>query len=205
MSPRRREMIALFCLPFEVCPADVDERHPEGEDATKYVMRLAAEKAKKVASSNSGIIVAADTVVVDQNKLLGKPTDLEDAFGMLTSLRGHTHQVMTGITLIDTGTGQRVDDLCTINVPMRNYSYAEITAYIASGDPLDKAGGYAIQHGGFNPVEQLTGCYAGVMGFPYCHIVRGLRVLGVEVNVDVPKECQHALGYNCQVFNEILR
>ncbi len=144
-SPRRKELLALFGWPFEVLPADIDESQKSGEPPIDYVRRLACEKAQAIAATREGLILAADTIVVDGEELLGKPVDDADARRMLTQLRGRTHQVYTGIALIDTASGESVDSVCRTDVPMRAYSDSEIEAYIQTGDPLDKAGAYAIQ------------------------------------------------------------
>ena len=151
-----------------------------------------------------GIIVASDTIVSLDGEPLGKPRDAEEARSMLKRLRHRAHQVYTAVTLIDTRTNQTITDLAATDVPMRNYTDAEIEAYIASGDPFDKAGAYAIQHTGFHPVDQLTGCFANVMGLPLCHLVRSLRRLGVEPQNDVPALCQSHIHYDCPVFETIL-
>src|SRR5204863_5653183 len=111
------------------------------------------------------------TTVVDGNDILGKPIDNAEAFAMLTRLRGHTHQVYTGVALLRKSDGLLLKELSVTDVPMRDYSDEEINAYIATGDPLDKAGAYAIQHPQFQPVEHMRGCYASVMGLPLCLVV----------------------------------
>jgi MAF protein len=204
-SPRRKELLTLFGWPFEVIPADIDERRRAGEPPVDYVQRLACEKAQAIAAMHEGLILAADTIVVDGEELLGKPVDEADARRMLNQLRGRTHQVYTGIALIDTASGESLDRVCRTDVPMRNYTDAELAAYIQTGDPLDKAGAYAIQHGGFHPVENLQGCYASVMGLPLCHLLVALRRFGWEAPEDLPKRCQQTLHYQCPVFEEILR
>ena len=100
--------------------------------------------------------------------------------------------------------GNLVTDLCVTDVPMRNYSDEEIDAYVASGDPLDKAGAYAIQHPGFQPVETMSGCYASVMGLPLCHLTRTLRRLEIPPPVDISAECQASLNYKCPISASIL-
>lgn len=204
-SPRRKELLTLFGWPFEVIPADIDESRRAGEPPVDYVRRLACEKAQAIATAHEGLILAADTIVVDGEELLGKPVDEADARRMLTRLRGRTHQVYTGIALIDTSSGESVDKVCRTDVPMRNYTDAEMAAYIQTGDPLDKAGAYAIQHSGFHPVENLQGCYASVMGLPLCHLLVSLRRFGWEAPEDLPARCQQTLHYQCPVFEEILR
>lgn len=203
-SPRRKELFSLFGLPFEVDPADVDESQAPGETPEAYVGRLACRKAKAVASQHEGLIIAADTIVVDGDQLLGKPGDEAEAREMLRQLRARSHQVYTGIALIDTKTNQSHEAVCLTDVPMRNYSDQEITAYIATGDPLDKAGAYAIQHAGFHPVKDMGGCYASVMGLPLCHLTVGLVKLGLDVPRDLPNRCQVYLDYDCPVFKQIL-
>jgi septum formation protein len=142
--------------------------------------------------------------VVLKNQKLGKPSDKEDARRMLLALRGRTHQVHTGIVIINQGTGQEIADVATINVPMRNYSEAEIDTYIATGDPLDKAGSYAIQHPDFRPVKELSGCFSGVVGMPLCHVTKALRKSGVTITKDVPGVCQGHHGYTCPIYADIL-
>ncbi len=208
-SPRRKELLALFGWPFAVIPADIDERQHPDEPPVHYVRRLACEKAQAIAEAEQGLIVAADTIVVDGDELLGKPLDADDARRMLKQLRGRTHQVYTGIALIDTEAGELRGDVCQAevcrtDVPMRMYSDAEVEAYIASGDPLDKAGAYAIQHAGFHPVLGLAGCYASVMGLPLCHLAVALRQLGFEPPLALPDRCQATLDYGCPVFEAIL-
>jgi MAF protein len=173
------------------------------------VTRLSREKARAARQSvqptnRPTILIAADTTVSLDGQILGKPRDAAEARSMLTRLRGRSHQVFTAITLIDLGTGRLVADLASTDVPMRDYSDEEMKAYIATGDPFDKAGGYAIQHNGFNPVARMTGCYANVVGLPLCHVTRSLRALGVESPADVPSACQAHLKYECPVFQSIL-
>lgn len=203
-SPRRKDLISLFDLPFEIIPADINEDVLPGESPKAYVARLARSKANVIASDHKGLIIAADTVVVDGEQLLGKPLDGADARQMLRQLRGRTHQVYTGIAIIRTSTGETFEAICQTDVPMRNYSDREIDAYIATGDPMDKAGAYAIQHAGFHPVVRLTGCYASVMGLPLCHLVVGLKQFGIKIPEDLPYRCQDSLDYVCPAFKDIL-
>jgi MAF protein len=203
-SPRRRELFALFGFPFDVIPADVDEEQLIGEPPAEYVERLARHKADVVASRREGLVIAADTIVVDGDQLLGKPKTGIEARAMLEQLRSGTHQVYTGIALIRTETDQTYDDVCRTDVPMRDYSDDEVAAYIATGDPMDKAGAYAIQHAGFDPVDGLAGCYASVMGLPLCHLAVGLGKFGLDIPPDLPQRCQATLDYVCPVFEQIL-
>jgi len=205
-SPRRHQLIALAGWDFIVSVADIDESEQENESPAKYVLRLAETKARTIANrtASGDIILAADTTVVDGNNILGKPQDNHEAVHMLTRLRGRTHQVYTGVALLRKADDSLLTELCVTDVPMRNYSDEEIHAYVATGDPLDKAGAYAIQHSGFSPVANMEGCYASVMGLPLCHIVRMMRTLGVQPNADVPLNCQKLLEYDCPVFDQYL-
>jgi len=205
-SPRRKQLLALTGWDFDVQPADINEDLLLAEHPGDYVLRLAEGKAREVAftTMGSGIILAADTIVVDAGVLLGKPADATEAASMLRSLRGHTHQVYTGLAVCNSQADYLVGDLCITDVPMRDFSDEDMVAYIASGDPLDKAGAYAIQHSSFHPVENISGCFASVMGLPLCHLVRSLKKLGLEEQVDIPAECQSALNYDCPVWQTIL-
>lgn len=192
---------------FAVRPVTIDETPLPEEAPDRYVARLALAKGKAVAPPihAGGLILGADTIVADGQELLGKPNGLEQATAMLRQLRGRTHQVYTAIAVIETGGGRAAVDRCCSQVPMRAYAEAEIAAYVATGDPLDKAGAYAIQHGGFHPVEDFSGCFASVMGLPLCHLVRTMHKLGTTPPVDVAAACQASLEYNCPVSSGILR
>ena len=203
-SPRRRQLLALADWMFNVIVADVDESTRANESPTEYVLRLAETKARAISAHPDQIILAADTTVVDGNDILGKPQDNVEAFAMLTRLRGHTHQVYTGVALLRLSDGLLLKELSVTDVPMRDYSDDEIHAYVQTGDPLDKAGAYAIQHPRFKPVASMSGCYAGVMGMPMCHVVRMLRKMDVPPHTDVPVKCQTLLEYQCPVSRAIL-
>jgi septum formation protein len=227
-SPRRRELIKLVGLPVETTSADIDEVPLPNERADETARRLSKAKATQAAQyiphPSSFILLASDTVVSLDGEPLGKPRDAADARSMLQRLRGRVHQVYTAITLIDLRPtsaqravpgadigeyaaddgGLSITEVACSDVPMRAYSDDEIEAYIASGDPFDKAGAYAIQHDGFSPVENFAQCYANVMGLPLCHVVRALRQLGVSVANDVPALCQQHIRYECPVFENIL-
>jgi len=205
-SPRRRQLITLTGWSFSVSAADVDESQQPGESPSAYVLRLAQAKARAVAAGchPGQIVIGADTAVVDGEAILGKPRDAAEAGAMLRRLRGHTHQVYTGLAALRIDDGRLLTDLCATDVPMRAYGDEEIRAYVSTGDPLDKAGAYAIQHADFQPVESMSGCYASVMGFPLCHLVRLLRRFEVAPEADIPAECQNFLQYECPVSRSIL-
>ena len=203
-SPRRHQLLALAHWDFVVSVADVDESTRTNESPADYVLRLAETKARAVQADADQIILAADTTVVDGFEILGKPQDNAEAIKMLTQLRGRTHQVYTGVALLRVSDGLLLKDICVTDVPMRNYSDEEIRSYVATGDPLDKAGAYAIQHPEFSPVADMNGCYASVMGLPLCHVVRMMRKMDIEPNADVPLNCQKFLEYDCPVYGKIL-
>lgn len=204
-SPRRRELLGFLGLAFERTSADIDETPYADETARAYTVRLSREKAQ-VASTGidaPALVLSADTTVADGDDILGKPADADEARAMLLRLRGRVHQVYTALTVIDTVTGQQVTDVAVTDVPMRDYSDAEIEAYIASGDPFDKAGGYAIQNSAFHPVDLQHGCYANVVGLPLCHLLRVLRAFGVTPQADVPQLCQQHHAYTCDVADQV--
>jgi septum formation protein len=210
-SPRRKELLALGGWEYDILSAQVDETPLENEDGMEYVRRLATSKVMTAANQTDvdGVIIAADTSVIDhlvngKSKILGKPSDPLEAVEMLQDLRGHTHQVHTAIAIFYSRDGTIRSDCCTTNVCMRNYSDEEIKDYVASGDPMDKAGAYAIQHTGFHPVEKLDGCFANVMGLPLCHLTRSASYFGITPRVNIPRVCQATLRYDCPVYHQIL-
>lgn len=205
-SPRRRELLALGKWTFGITAADVDEEPRTGESPRDYVPRLATEKARQVGTSldEASLVLAADTTVVHEGRILGKPADIEEARGMLGALRGRSHQVFTAVALLRTEDGALLTDLAATEVPMRNYSDAEMEAYIATPDPFDKAGSYAIQHAGFHPVEKMNGCFANVVGLPLCHLERSLRKWELTFETEIAAACQAHLGYDCPIFESVL-
>ena len=203
-SPRRKDLLALGGWKFEIIVSDADESLLADEAPRDYVRRLAAEKARasSARADASQVVVAADTTVVDGNAILGKPAHPSEAKRMLRQLRGRVHQVYTGIAVLRVRDGNLSTDVCVTDVPMRNYSDEEIEAYVASGDPLDKAGAYGIQHVGFQPVTSMRGCYASVMGLPLCHVTRLLGQIDIQPGADVPANCQSFLNYACPVYQD---
>lgn len=204
-SPRRRQLMGWLGLAFEARPADIDESPLPRELPQPYVLRLAEAKARAIGacSAQECLVLAADTIVADGTALLGKPADANEARAMLASLRGRLHQVHTALALFNPQDGSLITELCSTDVPMRAYTDGEMDAYIASGDPLDKAGAYAIQHAGFHPVEHFSGCYASVMGLPMCHLLRALRRLGTELEIDIATVCRENLNYDCPIFEAV--
>ncbi len=202
-SPRRRELLTLTGWTFSVSPADIDETPRDGENSIDYVSRLSREKAHACREQSADVVLAADTIVVDGEELLGKPSYRSDAFRMLRKLRGHEHRVMTAVAILDRSTGRVEQDVCVTAVPMRDYSDAEILSYVESDDPMDKAGAYAIQHTGFHPVENFNGCFASVMGLPLCHVRRLARNFGMDVSPELVAGCERVNQYTCPIHRQV--
>jgi len=198
-SPRRRELLLALELPFVVQVAAVDEAQAEGEPPPDLVQRLSHAKADAIGRvhAEGTIVIGADTVVVLDGMVLGKPRDAEDAQQMLRALRGRSHLVYSAVTVLESVTGRQMLEVCESRVWMRDYSDTELAVYVASGDPMDKAGSYAIQHRGFAPVVRIEGCYASVMGLPLGQVARALSALGMVVPVDVAQACTAVTGATC--------
>lgn len=204
-SPRRRQLLTSVGWDFVVIPADVKEDPGAGEQPFEYVTRLAREKALAVASQvvPGSFVVAADTTVVDEGEIMGKPVDEAQAVEMLQQLRGRVHQVFTAVALLRAKDNTLLSDYCRTAVRMRAFSEAEIATYVATGDPLDKAGGYAIQNSSFNPVKDIRGCYANVVGLPLCLLAGMLRKFGEPVPEDLPDCCQDPAPDRCSLSPSI--
>ena len=206
-SPRRQQLLTLFGIDFQIQPADVDERVVANEKPEEYVLRLAYSKVMSITrhSPDQRIVIAADTAVVDGDQILGKPENAQQATKMLRNLRGRSHYVYTGLAGRDGITELVISDLCVTEVYMRRYQDAEIADYIASGDPMDKAGAYAIQNRGFNPVQEISGCYANVVGLPLCHLAEMLTRFQVDLPDNITHGCRTPLGYNCRLSETIVQ
>lgn len=164
-SPRRAELLEQIGLSFHVKPADIDETPGCNESAEQYVERLAREKALAGrAFVPDSVVIGSDTSVVLDGRILGKPVSVADAVGMLEALSGKTHQVMTGVAVVSEGACN--SRLVVTDVRFRELSKSEIQAYVATGEPMDKAGGYGIQGRGGIFVEELRGSYSAVVGLP---------------------------------------
>jgi septum formation protein len=206
-SPRRRQLLALGGWVFETGSADLDETRMPGELPHNYVRRLAIEKAcaLRAQARREHLIIGADTAVVIDGDVLGKPSGEDEAREMLLRLRGRTHQVYTGIAVYCMADGTISTSVVITDVPMRAYDEQEIDRYVKTGDPLDKAGAYGIQNPVFQPVARMEGCYASVMGFPLCSISFLLRKAGLVAGSDLARNCQETIRYNCSVFPTFLR
>jgi len=178
-SPRRRELLAQIGVPHVIVPAEVDEARLPGEPPREYVLRLAREKAVSVRSRRPSEqpVLAADTAVVLEESVLGKPRDEQDALEMLGALGGRTHQVLTAVALA--AGGALATALSESTVRLRVVTEAERTAYWRLGEPRDKAGAYAIQGLGAVFVEHLSGSYSGVMGLPLFETAQLLEAAGI--------------------------
>ena len=167
-SPRRRELLGLFRLPFVIRVADIDETMDENAAPYDEVVRVSREKAMAVERAQDDIVVAADTIVVCENRVLGKPHSPEEAEQMLGLLSGRDHQVMTGMTVLR---GEKCLSCTEVtDIHFRELSPKEIAAYVATGEPMDKAGAYGIQGGAALFAEKMVGDYYNVMGLPVCKL-----------------------------------
>ena len=193
-SPRRRRLLACLGIPFRVVVPNVDEDVPSLAAVTPEDMAeaLAKAKAHSVAQQSEGLVLAADTLVVDGDTVLGKPRDAAQATAMLRNLRGREHRVITGLALVNSGRPSLVDHVTTA-VRVRLYGDDEIAAYIARGEPFDKAGAYAIQDEAFHPVASYDGCYCNVVGLPLRAVIRLLRGAWLDITDEhlarLPAEC----------------
>ena len=200
-SPRRRALLAGLGVLFDADAADVDETPLPGERPDALACRLCQAKAAAVAARHpEAAILAADTMVALDHTLLGKPVDADEATAMLRLLRGRTHQVYTAVCLAQDG--NLVARLSISDVTMRRYSDAEIAAYVATGDPLDKAGAYAIQHPIFAPVAAWTGCYASIMGLPLRLVGEMLEDVGLNASIAITTACGRLNGGKCCARND---
>jgi septum formation protein len=172
-SPRRAEILRQAGIPFTIRTAPVDETPLPDEQPVDYVVRLAERKALAVPAGPEEIVLGADTTVVVEGEMLGKPADAADASRMLAALAGRRHEVLTGICL--RRAAGIVRDFASTEVWFAPMSDAEIDAYVASGEPMDKAGGYAIQGFASRYIERLEGCYFNVVGLPVALVYRHLR------------------------------
>jgi len=180
-SPRRKELLERIGLKFEVEPSRYEEQTIPALGSHELVKRNSLEKAKTVATKRrNAIIIAADTIGVRRGKIIGKPHTSTEARKILTALSGRSHRVITGFTIIDTGTGKTVSRSVETKVYFRKLTPAEIDAYIRTSEPLDKAGAYAIQGLGSVIVEKIEGDYYNVIGLPLSALVKALKEFGVS-------------------------
>ena len=178
-SPRRQELLKLFGAPFIVRVADIDETMSPGAAPFDEVARLSREKALAVSREENDIVIAADTIVVCQDRILGKPHSEEEAVEMLTLLSGRDHQVMTGCTIVRGSTIHTFTEVTDIH--FRPLTRKEILRYVRSGEPMDKAGAYGIQGGAALFCQKMVGDYYNVMGLPVCRLGQALKECAPEI------------------------
>ena len=181
-SPRRKEILENTNVKFKIMASSIEELRLEGESPCQMVMRLAFEKGIDIASrQKSDLVISADTIVVLDNTVLGKPKDEIEARKMITSLSGRTHQVITGISLINLDNNKKIIDYVISNVKFKNLSEEDINDYIRTKESLDKAGAYGIQGYGALLVEKIDGCYFNVVGLPLQKVALGLQNWGIHL------------------------
>lgn len=182
-SPRRKELLGLFHIPFTVRIADIDETMDPAKAPYDEVARVSLLKAKAVEANAEDVVIAADTIVVCDGRTLGKPHSEEEAAGMLRLLSGRDHQVMTGMTVLRGDTHKSITEVTDIH--FRALSENEIARYVASGEPMDKAGAYGIQGGAALFAEKMVGDYYNVMGLPVCRLWQLLFQIAPEIMEDI--------------------
>ena len=182
-SPRRKELLGLFGIPFEIRVADIDETMDHSKPPFEEVARVSGLKAAATPRASDDVVVAADTIVVCEGRVLGKPHSEAEAADMLRLLSGRDHQVMTGVTVI---CGERIKSFTEVtDIHFRELSKKEIEAYVATGEPMDKAGAYGIQGGAALFCTHMVGDYYNVMGLPVCHLGQVLREMTPELMGDM--------------------
>ena len=212
-SPRRQQFFRELGIPFLAESADIDEAPAPNESPSEMVARLALAKTLTVAGRYTTetvktdayplddiLVIGADTVVAIEGDVLGKPTSASEAHSMLTRLRARPHQVHTALAtaLVASGELQRPRSMVnTTTVMMRAYTVNEISAYVATGDPMDKAGAYAIQHSQFHPVQSLSGCPTGVMGLPAADLFHLLSAFDITPKRSPQQICPALTGLQC--------
>ena len=182
-SPRRKELLGLFHIPFTVRVADIDETMDPNKSPYDEVARVSLLKAKAVEAAAEDVVIAADTIVVCDGRTLGKPHSEDEAAGMLRLLSGRDHQVMTGMTVLRGDTHKSITEVTDIH--FRSLSETEIARYVASGEPMDKAGAYGIQGGAALFAEKMVGDYYNVMGLPVCRLWQLLSQIAPEIMEDI--------------------
>ncbi|HEX6964997.1 MAG TPA: Maf family protein [Gemmatimonadaceae bacterium] len=189
-SPRRTELLAMIGIPHTVMPADIDESVHRGEPPIAYAERVAREKGRVVAGGHpDALVISADTTVVIDEQILGKPCDARDAARMLRMLSGRTHTVFTAVAV--SRHGRMESTVESVAVTFRDLSDEEIAAYIATGEPMDKAGSYGIQGYGATIVERIDGDYFAVMGLALMRLVQLMRRLGIVYDFTTLRVVSH--------------
>ena len=178
-SPRRKELLEKFGVPFTVRVADIDETMNPQLSPCEEVARVSRLKALAIPRQQEDVVIAADTIVVCQEQVLGKPKSKEDALAMLRLLSGRDHQVMTGCTILRGDTAETFTEITDIH--FRPLSEKEISRYVESGEPMDKAGSYGIQGGAALFCQKMVGDYYNVMGLPVCRLGEALKRIAPDI------------------------
>ncbi|MGI6189199.1 MAG: septum formation inhibitor Maf [Clostridiales bacterium] len=181
-SPRRKQLMARMGLQFEVIPSNCEEKFLPGQSPVDISVELALQKARDVSGriNEPALVIGADTIVVKQDKLLGKPKNKDEAYMMLHELQGQVHEVITGLAVIDTGSHRCLTGYERTQVELAPLTPQEIEWYINTGEPMDKAGAYAIQGFGGILVSRIEGCYYNVVGLPIHRLWVMLKQIGVH-------------------------
>ena len=182
-SPRRKELLGLFHIPFQIRVADIDETMDLTKPPFDEVARVSKEKAAAVTRERDDVVIAADTIVVCEGRVLGKPRSADEAAQMLRMLSGRDHQVMTGVTVVRAEQVRSFTEVTDIH--FRELSDKEIVSYVATGEPMDKAGAYGIQGGAALFCTHMVGDYYNVMGLPVCRLGQVLRELAPDLMGDM--------------------
>ena len=186
-SPRRKELLEKIGLKFEIIPSNYDEKLADDNFTYEKIENLALNKGLDVAKNikDDAIIISADTVVVLDNKILGKPHSKEEAFNMISGLSGKTHEVITAIAMLDNKNNKQLIHSVTTKVTFRQISKEEIEKYVSTKEPYDKAGGYAAQGIAAIFVEKIEGCFNNVVGISSFEVNKMLNILGYHINIEI--------------------
>ncbi len=181
-SPRRKELLQGLGLPHTVITSQVAEQVPEHLEPVEVAKALALQKAEDVAGRvDRGLVIGADTIVVLETSILGKPSNQEEAVSMLRRLSGRAHLVMTGVAIVDTESGKKINACEITQVVFRELDDSEVLAYVETGEPMDKAGAYGIQGLGALLVQEIRGCYFNVVGLPLTLLSELLKDFGIHI------------------------
>lgn len=186
-SPRRKELLEKIGLKFEIIPSNYDEKLADDNFTYEKIENLALNKGLDVAKNikDDAIIISADTVVVLDNKILGKPHSKEEAFNMISGLSGKTHEVITAIAMLDNKNNKQLIHSVTTKVTFRQISKEEIEKYVSTKEPYDKAGAYAAQGIAAIFVEKIEGCFNNVVGISSFEVNKMLNILGYHINIEI--------------------
>ena len=192
-SPRRKALLEKIGLSFDICHSNIDEDIKKGETPEEHCLRLAEEKAKEAAKNvKNGWIIGADTIVFIDNRILGKPSGIKEAWEMLNLLKGRYHKVCTAFCLLNAATGNKIKRVVESRVKIKNLTDKEIEDYIKTSEPFDKAGAYAVQGIGSFMVEEIEGSYTNVVGLPMEELEEALEQAGIIGKPEVHNGINHS-------------